>query len=157
MDNTLVHILAATEARPTGPEKWLGHCLTHGSKRHRDFSIKRAGARILVHCFAGCLTPAICASLGIEVKDLFTDAIESDPAQRRAAAQRRECERLARERHALQQGMLIDALREADTFVQSRRGINISAWTDERLHDELNALADAYHLLENEDCYGCSR
>lgn len=157
MDNTLAHILAATEARPTGSEKWLGHCLAHGSKRHRDLSVRVTDTKILVHCFAGCLVPAICDSLGLQQKDLFFDALDTDPRRRRAAAQQRDRQRKQREQQAEQQGMLIDMLREADYFVRSRQGLNVSAWSHDRLNDELNALADAYHLLENEDFHGCSR
>jgi DNA primase len=38
-----------------------------------SFSIREAGDKILVKCFAGCSPEQICSSLGIEVKDLFTN------------------------------------------------------------------------------------
>ena len=105
-------------------------------------------------CWAGCTLEAIAGSLGIKISDLFFDALSTDPHQRREAARRREHEQRRRERHADQQGALIDCLREADYFIRSRRGIDFSAWSHEQLNDELNALADAYHLLENEALYG---
>jgi hypothetical protein len=46
--------------------------------------------------------------------------------------------------------LTIDALREADYFIMSRRGVDVSAWDEHRLNDELNALADAYYLIECE-------
>jgi hypothetical protein len=92
----------------------------------------------------------ICATLGLTVSDLFFDALDTDPQRRKAAAQQRNRQRHARERHTQQQGTLIDVLRAADTFIQSRRGLDISAWSHDRLNDELNALADAYRLLESE-------
>lgn len=152
--HALEHILTTTEAKLTSQGKYLGHCLAHGSKRHRDLSVRVTDTKILLHCFAGCLTPAICRSLGIELKDLFTDALDPDPQRRKAAAQQRERERHVCECHAEQQGALIDVLREADTFVQSRRGIDISTWSHDRLNDELNSLGDAYRLLEREALYG---
>ena len=154
MGNILAHILAGTDAKPTGPDKWTGHCLAHGSKRHRDLSIRLAGTKILLHCFAGCLKPAICLSLGLELKDLFTDALDPDPRRSRESAQQRDHQRQEREHHAHQQGTLIDALRAGDYFVRSRQGLDISGWSDEKLHNELDALSDAYLLLESEDRHG---
>ena len=154
MDSIVGHIVAATDAKPTGPDKWMGHCLAHGSKRHRDLSIRLDGAKILLHCFAGCLKPVICLSLGLELKDLFTDTLDSDPARRRKAAQERDRQCQIRERQAHQEGTIIDALKAADDFVSSRRALEISGWSDEKLNNELDALADAYHLLENEGLHG---
>ena len=154
MDNILAHILAGTDAKPTGPDKWTGHCLAHGSKWHRDLSIRLEGTKILLHCFAGCLKPVICLSLGIELKDLFTDALDSDPQRRREALQQRDRQRYLREQQAHQEGLMIDALKAADDFVSSRRGLDINTWSEEKLQNEINALADAYQLLESEGLHG---
>ena len=97
---------------------------------------------------------AICESLGIEQRDLFFDVLDLNPSRRRAAAQKRDRQRLIREQQREQQGTLVDVLREADYFIRSRHGLDISTWTEAKLDDELNALADAYHLLENEDLHG---
>ena len=152
--NVLDDVLSLTDAKPTGTDKWLGHCPAHGSRRHRDFSVKLAGTRILLHCFAGCPKPAICQSLGLELKDLFTDTLDSDPDRRRQAAQERVRQCQIREQQAHQEGALIDVLKAADDFVSSRRVLKISEWSDEKLNNELNALADAYHLLEREELHG---
>jgi hypothetical protein len=96
----------------------------------------------------------ICDSLGLQQNDLFFNALDPDPHKRRAAARKRENEQQVRERHADQQGALIDALRQADYFVRSRIELDISTWTDDRLNDELNGLADAYALLEKENLDG---
>lgn len=154
MDNILAHILATTEAKPTGSDQWLGHCRAHGSKKHRDLSIKLNDNKILLHCFAACPKEEVVSALGLTVQDLFTDTLESDPRKRRAAVEQRDRQRQQRERQAQQEGALIDALREADYFLQSRRGLDISAWSNEKLNDELNALADAYFLLEKENLDG---
>lgn len=99
----------------------------------------------------------ICGSLGIKQQDLFFDVLDLSPSRRRAAALERDRQRHAREQQTEQQGTLVDVLREADYFIRSRRGLDISTWTEVKLDGELNALADAYHLLENEDFHGCSR
>jgi hypothetical protein len=74
MDNTLAHILATTQAKPTGPDQWIGHCRAHGSKKHRDLSIKLNDNKILLHCFAACPKEEVVSALGLTVQDLFTDA-----------------------------------------------------------------------------------
>jgi hypothetical protein len=150
----LDHIVSSTQAKPVGPDRWTGHCPAHGSKQHRDLSIKLAGTRLLLHCFAGCLKPAICASLGLELRDLFTDVLDPDPARRREAAQRRDRERQQQEAAARKQGRRIDALRAADFHIRSRHGLDISGWNNQKLDDEMNLLADAYALLASEECDG---
>lgn len=109
---------------------------------------------ILLKCWSGCTLPEICAALNIEQRDLFFDVLDTSPQRRKAAALERDRQRHARKRHAEQQGTLIDALREADFFVRSRRGIDISTWSHERLDRELDALASAYRLLESEALHG---
>ena len=139
-----------------GAGRWSARCPSHPDKSP-SLSISEGDRGILIKCWAGCSVQEICESLGLQRKDLFFDALDTDPSRRREAALQREHQRCQRERHAEQQGMLIDVLREADSFVQSRRGIDIAQWSNQRLDEELDAVADAYHLLENEDCYGCSR
>ena len=97
---------------------------------------------------------AICRSLGIEQRDLFLDALDSDPLRRWEMARQRDRLRHFRERKASQEGALIDALRQADVLVQSRQDLEIDRWTDEKLDDELNTLGDAYRLLESEALHG---
>lgn len=66
----------------------------------------------------------------------------------------RELDRLKKERRRELDGLTIDALRAAESFICSRSGIDISSWTGQRLDDELNALADAYRLIESEGLNG---
>lgn len=139
-----------------GNGRWSARCPAHADE-NPSFSISEGEKGVLLKCWAGCTVEEICCSLGIQQRDLFFDALDSNPARRREAAQQRDRQRRERERHDYQQGALIDALREADYFVRSRRGLVISGWNDQKLDDELNALADAYHLLENEDLDGCAR
>jgi hypothetical protein len=92
----------------------------------------------------------ICQALGIRPSDLFFDALDRDPQRRQAAAQQRERTRREASAKAQQCGRRIDALREAEYFVRSRQGLDISSWTNQKLDDELNVLADAYTLLSSE-------
>ena len=140
------------DVRPSS-RGYVACCPAHDD-RHPSLSISAGQRGILVKCWAGCSLMQICESLGIEQRDLFFDVLDLNPSRRRAAALERDCQRHAREQQTEQQGTLVDVLREADYFIRSRRGIDISTWTEAKLDDELKALADAYRLLENEDLHG---
>ena len=133
--------------------RWSAKCPAHADK-NPSLSISKGERGILMKCWGGCSLKDICSARGIREADLFFDALDTNPRRRKAAAQERDRKRKALEHDAYQQGALIDALREADYFVRSRQGIAISGWSPEKLNDELNALADAHHLLESEGSYG---
>lgn len=58
--------------------QWTAHCpckKNHkNNDKNRSLSIGMNGTKILFKCQTGCTTEAICDAIGIEVKDLFTDA-----------------------------------------------------------------------------------
>lgn len=142
--------------RLRGYGRWSARCPGHMDKSP-SLSVSEGAKGVLLKCWAGCTVEEICRSLGIEQRELFFDALDSNPARRREAAQQRDRQKQERECHDRQQGALIDVLREADYFVRSRRMFDITGWSHKQLNAELDALADAYHLLENEDLYGCTR
>lgn len=151
---TVTELLPHLEAvRARGPGKWSARCPAHADNSP-SLTITEGDKGVLLKCWAGCSLDEITGRLGLRIQDLFFDALDANPQRRRAAAQERERARHAREQRACQQGALIDALREADNFVRARQGLEISAWGDERLDGELNALGDAYALLESEDLHG---
>jgi hypothetical protein len=133
--------------------RYLMTCKAHADT-NPSLQITAGDKGILLKCWSGCTLSEICQSLGISPADLFYDALDPDPHKRRAAARIREQEQQVRERHADQQGTLLDALREASCFVQSRRNLDIAAWSDTYLQRELDAVADAYDLLEKENLDG---
>lgn len=143
--DVLDHILKATNARPCGRDRWMGHGICHGSKRNRDLSIRKTDDRILLHDFTGCELSSICRALGIQKRDLFFDA-RIDPV----ATRQRKADRLEREQQQERDGFQIDAYREAEYTIAAASGIDISNWSNERLGDALNVLADAYATLEAE-------
>jgi hypothetical protein len=146
---TLDHIVASTDARATGQDKFMGHCLSHGSKRNRDLSIKLADDRIVVHCFAGCEPADVCQSMGLHLRDLFLGS-KKDPAEIRREQTQRERTRAQQEAARKYEGLKVDARREADALIQSRTGLDIASWAPSRLDDELAALATAYAILWEE-------
>jgi len=131
-------------------KRWAAKCPAHDDKSP-SLQITEGHSGLLLKCWAGCWLEDICAGLGIHQKDLFYDSADTDPRQRREAAQRHAKEKAARERVNLADGLMVDALREADYFIRSRHNLDISRWTDIQLDNELNALADAYALLEREN------
>lgn len=57
--------------RETGPGKWIARCPAH-EDRSPSLSVREVNdGTILIKCFAGCDTLAVCRSIGIEIRDLF--------------------------------------------------------------------------------------
>lgn len=56
--------------RQTGPDQWIARCPAHDDCSP-SLSIRNAGDRILIHCFAGCEPGEIMAVLGLTLADLF--------------------------------------------------------------------------------------
>ena len=150
---TVEDLLPRLEAVRRTSRGFQARCPAHPDKTP-SLSVSEGERGILLKCWSGCTLREICESLGVEQRELFWGALDLDPLRRRKAAQQRDRQRHIRERIAHQHGTLIDALKAADFFVQSRRGVDISTWTDNRLNDELNSLADAYLLLESEALHG---
>lgn len=80
--STLDQIITATRAKRNGTDQWLGHCPAHGSQRSRDLSIALRDEKILLNCFAGCQTEAVCQALGLGLTDLFLTARPTSNAVR---------------------------------------------------------------------------
>ncbi len=57
---------------------WLALCPAHGDK-NPSLAIDVRDGKILLHDHAGCAPQAVCAALGIEMRELFND---SAPAPR---------------------------------------------------------------------------
>jgi putative DNA primase/helicase len=51
---------------------WVALCPAH-EDRNPSLSIHERDGKILLHCHAGCSTEAVCAALGIDVRELFLD------------------------------------------------------------------------------------
>lgn len=105
---------------------------------------------MLLKCWASCSLNEITGALGIQISDLFFDALSADPHQRREAMRQRAQVKAAREAAQETEGRRLDALRQAEQLIQSARGISIEGWSDDRLHTELNRLGTAYALLDHE-------
>lgn len=69
--------------KQTGDYTWQACCPAHDD-RSPSFQVKVSDGRILLHCFAGCEKEDICASVGIELSDLFPDKGHYRPVSRPA-------------------------------------------------------------------------
>jgi putative DNA primase/helicase len=63
---------------------WQALCPAH-EDRNPSLSVHERDGRILLHCHAGCTPEAVCTALGIELRELFTDATSQGSEARVAA------------------------------------------------------------------------
>ena len=134
--------------RSRGSRKWSALCPAH-QDNSPSLSIAEGDKGLLLKCWAGCDLNAIMGKLGLALKDLFYDGLP-DPRQRREALHRRANERAAQQAADRARGRKNDLLKHAEYLVQSARGMDISGWPSTQLDKRLNALADAYAVLEEE-------
>jgi len=146
---TVSEFLSRVDAvKAHGPGKWSAKCPGHKDNTP-SLSIREGERAVLVKCWAGCSLDAIVSRLDIETKDLFFDSLP-DPRQRREAMQRRANEHVAQRAAHQARGRRTDARRQAEYLIQSARGLDISHWSNDELNKRLNALGDAYKILEAE-------
>lgn len=150
---TIDHFLGLLESvRPRGAGKFSAKCPAHADTSP-SLAIAEGERGLLIKCWAGCPLADICKALHLHPKELFFNSLDADPARRRAAAQERERQRRERERKAEVDGAVVDALKAATYFIESRSGLDISGWSNQRLDEEMTAVADALTILEAERNY----
>jgi len=136
--------------RPRGPGRWSAKCPAHDD-RSPSLSVREGDRGVLLKCFSGCSLDEICRAVRIEPRELFYDARPDSRA--RAEHARRRAAKAAAERR---RGRFVDAVKVAEAFLDTRKNLDISAWSAERLNEELNIIADAYLILER-DLYAADR
>ena len=78
---TAEQIAERLHARRSGAG-WLARCPAH-EDRSPSLSIGEGrDGKILLHCFGGCTSEAVCASLGLSLADLFTEPGAYQPKAR---------------------------------------------------------------------------
>jgi len=148
---TAAELVGSLESvRMRGPNKWSARCPAHADKSP-SLTIAEGEKGLLVKCWAGCSLGEITGALGLQISDLFFDALSTDPHQRREAMRQRAQVKAAREAAHDAEGRRVDTMRQAEQLIQSARGISIEGWSDDKLNTELKRLADAYSLLDSED------
>ncbi len=133
--------------RPTS-KGWVASCPAHDD-RHPSLTVREGDKGLLVKCWSGCDLQAICAALHIRVTDLFYKTT-SDPRTICAAQQARRHKQRART-EAYRQELRAAALAHgAERLLDSARGLDIAAWSEDELDDALNAVAEAWVILLKE-------
>ncbi|RZO82751.1 MAG: DNA primase [Oceanococcus sp.] len=79
-----------SKVRQTSGDAWIASCpgpLHEKGDRKPSLSIKETSdQKVLIHCYAGCCASEILGGIGLTLRDLFPDALESCkplPAQQR--------------------------------------------------------------------------
>ena len=131
-------------------QRWTAKCPAHADKSP-SLSVSEGERGLRFDAGPAVSVDEICKALGLSQSDLFFDPLDTNPQRRKAAAQERARQHRRQQDEARKLGRRIDACREAEWFIRSRQGCTITDWTDERLAQELDLLADAYHLLSMEE------
>jgi len=77
-----VDALAARECNPQrNGDGWTAKCPAHDDRRPSLSIAEGDDGRALVHCHAGCAVEAVCAAVGLQMKDLMVPVI--DPPKRK--------------------------------------------------------------------------
>ena len=63
-------VLGRLENVTGGYGKWMGCCPAHDDKSP-SLAISETDDRVLIHCFAGCETEDVLATIGLSLADLF--------------------------------------------------------------------------------------
>jgi hypothetical protein len=126
-----------------GSTAFMARCPVH-EDRHPSLSVCERDGRILVHCFAGCTIEQICARLGVQTKDLWTD-------QQAPRSRHRPRYRPSSRPADLAQDLTI---RSAHQILATYGRRDISAMSEGEVDAIMATLAHAYRILEREECYG---
>lgn len=149
---TLDHFVSQLEGVRRTARGVMARCPAHDDKSP-SLSVAAGERGILIRCWAGCELSAITHALDLHVSDLFFDAGLA-PQQQHIHRQERDRQRAEREKERHREGLRIDAEREAESLIVSARNLDISDWSDKRLHRELNRLANAYAFTEGGAIHG---
>lgn len=126
------------QARPRSSGKWLAKCPAHHPDKTPSLSICESGTRILIRCFSGCTSLEIVSAMGLEMRDLFTDAPLAR-GQRRVPKLRLD---LAETAFRLEMAAL-DRRIKADQILQIVATVDGEDLNDDERNTALNAVADA--------------
>lgn len=126
---------------------WSACCPAHDD-RHPSLSIRNGHRRILLHCFAGCPSEAICRALGFRFADLFLSKTGTyRHVRERTPTQDNELPPIERwdwRDSARQLQELADSYWLRSERVQmAARGLSIATWTDNEITVAIKATARA--------------
>ena len=144
------------EARAAGRGKWKARCPAHPDRSPLLSIPEGQGGRVLLHCWAGCETETVLATLGLSMRDLFNEAPMSPRA--RAEARRLKAEREAGDREQARTERRANCLYRRLVCVVDSLGSSLARLPDGA---ETDALAHVFHAAcrmrdEAENAFGIS-
>ncbi|MDA2911488.1 hypothetical protein MYX04_11225 [Nitrospiraceae bacterium AH_259_D15_M11_P09] len=147
---TIEALLARLDAARPTRGGWTARCPAH-EDRHPSLSVHEGERGLLLKCWAGCSLPAICAALGVAVRELFYD-MQPDSRPRRTAVHQLKPRRFdwrqvagAYEDHVL--GLRL----RAEAVLEAAKGLHVSEWSDDDFGSAIGAMATAYADVEEAD------
>jgi len=139
---TLDAFLAQLECvRQRNSSRWSARCPAHGGQSKTTLSVSEGDQGLLLRCWAGCTIAEICASLGIQQRDLFYDSTTNHRRTRPAPKPAR----VDRVKLAFSFDLAaLDLRLRAERIIEAGKHLNIAVLTDEELDRALDHIAHAY-------------
>ena len=128
---------------------WTAKCPAHDD-RTPSLSVREGERGILVKCWAGCLLEAICGAIGIQVRDLFYDT-QCTPELIRRHQAKRQYEKATCEIEEMLRGFQIDAIREAERYLKTTVGTDISQVKASQFDTLMKSVCDALAVVIEEE------
>lgn len=130
--------------------RWSARCPAHAD-RSPSLSVSEGDKGVLLKCWAGCSVVEICQSLGIEQRDLFFDALDSNPKRRKHPAPPARLDRRAQAfRFEL---AALDLRLRAERIAQAGTLLPIGSLTDTELDRALALVARGHADIERAEMF----
>ena len=113
-------LLVRLEGVRPGRRGWSARCPAHEDKSPSLSVCEGEGGRIVLHDFAGCEPSAICAAMGLTLKDLFPDTHRTASEIKRDRVER-ERKMAAKEKAFRVAGARLDSLRESERLIRAAK------------------------------------
>lgn len=136
--------------RQRGNGRWSARCPAHADE-NPSFSISEGEKGVLLKCWAGCTVEEICRSLGIQQRDLFFDALDSNSQRRQLPAP---SARVDRRTLAFQFELAaLDLRLRAERIIEAGKGLHVASLSDDDLERALIYVAKAHADMERAEMF----
>lgn len=148
---TLDDLLPRLESvRERGNGRYVARCKAHADK-NPSLSVSEGEKGILLKCWAGCTVAEICRGLGIEQRDLFFDALGSNPKRRQHPAPPARVDRRALAfRFEL---LALDLKLRAKRIIEVGKGVDVAGLSDYELDQAIGHMAQAHADTERAELF----
>ena len=148
---TLGELLPQLESvRARGNGRHAARCPAHADK-NPSLSISEGEKGILLKCWAGCPIAEICRSLGIEQRDLFFNALNSNPQRRQLPAPPARVDRRALA-FQFELGAL-DLRMRAERVIEAGKGLHVAGLSDDELDRAIGHMDKAHTDIERAEMF----